>query len=64
MNIELSNYYKWLYTTNEILPASNSIVSSDSSGNLYWTAKLDGKMKEMYDLQEKMQYRNLKVEQG
>lgn len=61
IDIELSDYYRWLYTASEILPASNSIVSQDNNGNLYWTVKLDGEMKEMYDLQEKMQYRNLNV---
>ena len=59
MDIEISDYYEWLDTTSEILPASNRLVSCDTNGNLYWTDNLKGKMKETLDLRENMQYKIL-----
>ena len=59
MDIEISDYYEWLDTTSDILPASNRYVSCDTEGNLYWTEELKGKMKETLDLRENMQYKIL-----
>lgn len=59
MDIKLSDYYRWLDDTKNILPASNSIVSIDASGNLYDTENLSSSMEEMYNLREKMQYKFL-----
>ena len=59
MDIEISDYYKWLDTTSDILPASNRLVSCDTEGNLYWTDELEGEMKEILDLRENMQYKIL-----
>lgn len=56
MDIELSDYYKWIYSTKNVLPCSNYLVSTDTDGNLYWTNKLEENMKDTYDLREKMQY--------
>ena len=63
MDIEISDYYKWLDTTSDILPASNRLVSCDTEGNLYWTEKLEGEMKEVLNLRENMQYKVLIDEQ-
>lgn len=57
MDIQTSNYYKWLYSTINTLGASNYIISSDKYGNLYYTNKLDGDMKEIYNLRENIQYK-------
>ena len=35
MDIEISSYYKWLYTTSEVLPAYNRYVAIDKANNLY-----------------------------
>ena len=59
MDIEISDYYEWLDTTSDILPASNRFVSCDTEGNLYWTENLKGKMKEVLNLRENMQYKVL-----
>ena len=59
MDIEISDYYKWLDSTSEILPASNRYVSSDTEGNLYWTDNLEGEMEEVLNLRENMQYKVL-----
>ena len=56
MGLDISDYYKWLYTTKDILPCTNYLVTSDNKGNLYWTDSLDKEAKEMSDLREKMQY--------
>ena len=59
MDIEIDDYYKWLNSISEIIPASNSYVTADSDGKLYWTENLKGKMKETLDLRENMQYKVL-----
>ena len=56
MDLELSAYYKWLYTTIEDLPSSNYVVSIDNNGNLYYTLGLEEKMNDTYKLREKVQY--------
>lgn len=56
MDLELSPFYKWLYSTKEVLPSSNFVVSQDNDGKLYFTLDLKDKMKEMYELREKVQY--------
>ena len=56
MDIELSPFYRWLYNTIDILPSSNYVVSQDKDGKIYYTLGLEGKMKEIYELREKMQY--------
>lgn len=56
LDIELSDYYRWLYTTKDIVPCSNYLVTTDVNGSLYYTKELEGKMKEIQDLKERMQY--------
>lgn len=56
MNINLTPYYRWLYTTIDTLPSSNYVVSIDKEGNLYYTLGLEGSMKDTYDLRNKVQY--------
>ncbi len=57
MDIKLSNYYKWLFTTRHTLPASNLSVSVDTKGKLYDTNSLEGSMKETFDLRKKMNWK-------
>ena len=56
LDIELSNYYSYLYNTIDILPSSNKIISSDKDGNLYYTRKLPDDMKKLNEEKEKIQY--------
>ena len=56
MDLELSPFYKWLYSTKEVLPSSNYVVSQDKSGKIYYTLGLEKEMKEMYELRKQMQY--------
>ena len=57
LDINLSSYYKWLYSTTEYLPASNLYVSVDINGKKYNTKELEGDMKKMYQIRECMQYK-------
>ena len=57
MDIKLSSYYKWLYSTIESLTASNSYISLDVNGIKYSTDHLKGTMKSMYELRKNMQYK-------
>lgn len=57
MDLELSPYYQWLYTTIDKLPASNLCVSVDKDGNKFKTSKLTGTMKDTFDLRRKMNWK-------
>lgn len=57
LDIQLSSYYRWLYSTIEDLPASNSYISIDLKGNKYSTEQLENNMKRIYKLRENMQYK-------
>lgn len=56
MDLELSPFYRWLYTTKDVLPSSNFVVAQDKEGKLHWTLNLKDDMKEIYDLRQKVQY--------
>lgn len=57
MDIEISNYYKWLYSTRNTTAAFNRYISVDQEGNLYYTRNLNKKMQELYDLRRAVQYK-------
>lgn len=57
MDIVLSPYYRWLYSTMNILPASNSYVSIDRDGNKYNNQELNENMQFINKLREHMQYK-------
>lgn len=56
MDLNISQFYKWLYNTKDVLPSSNFVVSQDNTGKKYYTLDLPDDMKKMYDLRKKMQY--------
>lgn len=56
MGLELSDYYKWLYSIKDVLPSSNYLVSQDTEGNLYWTSELPENMQNILDKRELAQY--------
>lgn len=56
MDIEINDYYKWLYSTINTLPASNLNISIDNKGNFYYNSSLPNNMKKIYDLKNLMQY--------
>ena len=56
MDLNISQYYKWLYSTKEVLPSSNFVVSQDKKGDIYYTLALPNDMKEMYNTRKQMQY--------
>ena len=55
-DLNLSQYYKWLYSTKDVLPSSNFVVSQDKNGEIYYTLALPNEMKNMYNTRKKMQY--------
>lgn len=57
MDIDISDYYKWLYSTINDLPASNTEIGLDKYGNKYNINNFDSKMQEIYHLKEMMQYK-------
>lgn len=57
MDIELSPYYKWLYSIRNILPAQNRYLSLDTNGSIYYTnEKMTEQMEDTKRLRENMQY--------
>lgn len=56
MGLELSDYYKWLYSIKDVMPSSNYLVSQDVEGNLYWTADLPYDVQDVVKQREKAQY--------
>lgn len=56
-DIEVDDYYKWLYNTTDILAASNRYVSLDKEGNRYNTNELPSEMNDIYELRKLMQYK-------
>ena len=56
MDLNISQYYKWLYSTKEVLPSSNFVVSQNKNGEKYFTLALPIEMKNMYNTRKQMQY--------
>ena len=57
MDIKLQNYYQWLYTTIEKLPAVNKNLFLNSKGNEYALSQMNESQKEIYNLKNNMQYK-------
>jgi len=56
MDLELSDYYKWLYSNKDKYLSSNYLVSQDKDGNLYWTSDLPDDKEEALEERELVQY--------
>lgn len=57
MDIKISDYYKWLYNSKDIIGSANYLVTVDKDGNLYNTNQLEGNMKKVYDLRRNIEYK-------
>ena len=57
MDIDISNYYKWLYQTRNTTAAFNRYVSIDQEGNIYYTRNLNQEMQDLYELRRAIQYK-------
>lgn len=55
MDINISNYYKWVYQTRKELPSMNGLVAKDLDGNLYDINNLPNDMKTIYNKRKKVQ---------
>ena len=56
MDVKLSNYYKWLYQTRNVIPCYNKYIFMDSKNMLYYYDELPEDMKEIYKKREDIQY--------
>ena len=57
MDIELSPYYKWLYSIRNILPAQNRYLSVDTNSTIYYINEtMTEQMEETKRLRENIQY--------
>ena len=57
MDIEINDYYKWLYTTIDELPATNKFLFLDAQGNKYPISEIEGRKKEIYEMKENLLYK-------
>ena len=57
MDIEVSPYYRWLYSTRNTTAAFNRFVSVDQNGNIYYTKNLNKEMQDLYNLRRMIQYK-------
>lgn len=56
MDIQLSNYYKWLYQTKNVIQGYNKYIFMDSEKMLYYYRELTEDMKKVYKQRENIQY--------
>ena len=57
MDIEVSDYYKWLYYSKDTIGAANFAVSIDQNGKLYRTTDLSENMKKIYNMRRNIEYK-------
>ena len=57
LDVEIENYYKWLYNTKEYLPGINRYIAFDKNGNLYKPEDISDDMKRIYEEKKLMQYK-------
>ena len=57
MDINVSDYYKLLYSTIDYLPAYNKFISIDKEGNIKYTNSLQDEEKEIYELKNSLTYK-------
>ena len=57
MDINISDYYKWLYSTRDTTAAFNRFVSVDQEGNISYTKNLNDEMEDLYNLRRMIQYK-------
>lgn len=55
MDIKVSDYYKWLYSSRKTLPSVNSLVAKDLNGKIYDTSNLPIDMQATFELRKKIQ---------
>ena len=56
LDVEVDDYYKWLYSKQDILPGINSVISFDKDGKLYYPEEITEEMKDVFETRRQMQY--------
>lgn len=59
MDMKVSPYFKWLYSTKDTMASMNWFVTMDGQGNLYKTSDLPDNIQKMYDLRFSMHWKQL-----
>lgn len=57
MDINIDDYYKFLYSTINALPAVNKYIALDNKGHKYSLTNMNEQIRAIYELKERMQYR-------
>lgn len=57
MDLQLSDYYKWIYTTAKDLPCGNQKIFADTKGNLYTRSELPDSMKKAFTIREQANWK-------
>ena len=57
LDINLDNYYKWLYTKKDVIAGTNRFVSFDKEGKLFETKEIESRQKEWFRKRDLMQYK-------
>lgn len=58
MDLNIPNYYRWLYKTTDILPTYNRYIAINAKNELVSISKLNDKEKETLNLRNQMFYKN------
>ena len=56
MDINISNYYKWLYGTRNVISSMNHFISIDDNGNLRKINELSAEQKELFNKRKNIEY--------
>ena len=57
MDIEVSDYYRWLYSTRNTIGASNRYITIDQDDYIHYTNSLSEKQDKLNKLRHNIQYR-------
>ena len=57
LDINLDNYYKWLYTKKDVIAGTNRFVSFDKEGKLFETKEIESNQKDWFRKRDLMQYK-------
>ena len=57
LDVNVDDYYRWLYSKQDILPGINRIVAFDKTGKLYESENITEEMNDIFETRRQMQYK-------
>ena len=57
LDVNVDDYYRWLYSKQDILPGMNRIVAFDKTGKLYESENITEEMNDIFETRRQMQYK-------